>query len=84
MSPLDGAGALLPPGPPQQETQQVEHEHGGLGEGAKEGLVVVLPLEDVLRAREATRRLFGTRIETVQLQFYLFFYCYFTFAGSKL
>lgn len=53
--PLDGAGALLPPGPPQQETQQVEHEHGGLGESAEEGLVVVLSLEDVLPAERQHR-----------------------------
>lgn len=42
------AGALLPPGTPQQETQQVQHKHGGLGERAEEGFVVLLPLENVL------------------------------------
>ena len=46
---FQGAGALLPPGPPQQEAQQVQHEHGGLRERAEERLVVVLSLENVLR-----------------------------------
>lgn len=46
---FQGAGALLPPGPPQQEAQQVQHKHGGLGECAEEGFVVVLSLENVLR-----------------------------------
>lgn len=43
------AGALLPPRPPQQETKQVEHKHGGLGERAEEGFVVLLSLENVLK-----------------------------------
>lgn len=47
---LQRAGALLPPGTPQQETQQIQHKHGGLGEGAEEGLVVFLLLENVLKA----------------------------------
>lgn len=46
---LQRAGALLPPGTPQQETQQIQHKHGGLGEGAEEGLVVFLLLENVLK-----------------------------------
>lgn len=45
-------GALLPPGPPQQEAQQVQDKHGGLGEGAEERLVVLLPLEYVLERRD--------------------------------
>lgn len=46
---FQGARALLPPRPPQQEAQQVQHEHGRLGEGAEEGLVIVLSLENVLQ-----------------------------------
>lgn len=46
---FQGARALLPPWPPQQEAQQVQHEHGRLGEGAEEGLVIVLSLENVLQ-----------------------------------
>lgn len=42
------ARALLPPWPPQQEPQQIQHKHGGLGERAEEGLIVLLPLEYVL------------------------------------
>lgn len=53
--PFQGASALLPPGPPQQETQQVQHKHGGLGECAEEGFVVLLSLEDVLH-EEINRR----------------------------
>lgn len=45
---LHRAGALLPPGTPQQETQQIQHKHGGLSERAEEGFVVLLPLENVL------------------------------------
>lgn len=53
---LQGATALLPPGAPQQEAQQIENKHGGLGEGAEERFVVVLPLEDVLERRSAEKR----------------------------
>lgn len=49
---FQSAGALLPPGPPQQEAQQIQHKHGGLGERAEEGFVVLLPLEDVLQEEE--------------------------------
>lgn len=49
VSAFERAGTLLPPGPPQQEPQQVEHKHGRLGEGAEEGLVVLLLPENVLR-----------------------------------
>lgn len=51
---FESASALLPPGPPQQETQQIQHKHGGLGECAEEGFVVLLSLENVLRG-ESTR-----------------------------
>lgn len=50
---FQAAGALLPPGPPQQEAQQIQHKHGGLGEGAEEGLVVVLLLENVLQEKQS-------------------------------
>lgn len=63
-------GALLPPGPPQQETQQVEHEHGGLGERAEEGLVVLLPLENVLR-EESTGRTFTMQRSPLRFNFYV-------------
>ncbi len=49
VAPFQSAGALLPPGPPQQEAQQIEHKHGGLGECAEEGFVVLLSFEDVLQ-----------------------------------
>lgn len=49
------AGTSLPPWAPQQEAEQVENKHGGSGEGAEEGFVVVLLLEDVLE-REDTQR----------------------------
>lgn len=52
---LQRAGALLPPGTPEQETQQIQHKHGGLGEGAEEGFVVFLLLENVLK-EESTGR----------------------------
>lgn len=55
MPPLQRAGALLPPGTPQQETQQIQHKHGGLGKGAEEGFVVFLLLENVLK-EESTGR----------------------------
>lgn len=45
---FQSASALLPPGPPQQEAQQIEYKHGGLGECAEEGFVVLLSLENVL------------------------------------
>lgn len=48
MPALQSASALLPPGPPQQETQQIQDKHGGLGERAEEGFVVLLSLENVL------------------------------------
>lgn len=58
VSSLETARALLPPWPPQQEPQQVQHKHGGLGECAEEGLVVLLPLEYVLgKNRENTHGL---------------------------
>lgn len=52
---LQRAGALLPPGTPEEETQQIQHKHGGLGEGAEEGFVVLLLLENVLK-EESTGR----------------------------
>lgn len=62
-------GALLPPGPPQQETQQVEHEHGGLGERAEEGLVVLLPLENVLREESTGRTFTMQRFNCYNIEF---------------
>lgn len=55
VSAFQRAGALLPPGPPQQEAQQIQDKHGGLGECAEEGFVVLLPSENVLQkeSREA-------------------------------
>lgn len=53
VSAFQSASALLPPRSPQQETQQIEHKHGGLGECAEKGFVVLLSLENVLR-EEAT------------------------------
>lgn len=49
VSAFQSASALLPPRPPQQETQQIEYKHGGLGECAEEGFVVLLPLENILQ-----------------------------------
>lgn len=49
---FQSAGAPLPPWPPQQEPQQIQDEHGGLGERAEKGLVVLLTLEDVLQKKK--------------------------------